>query len=322
MAGSLAERRELGSKHAGELLIAASGNRVLVMLGDLIAALLPPFAAQPSADGTDPSLESANRAAGLLEWLRTVELPSLLSRLGGHPSERRITPPRIPQSTCFQSEAMQLVHELMSTTAPEAWMRGELIGNEFDLADRFGVDKSIVRQAIRLMEDAEVARALPGRGRGLVTRLPSTAPLSRLLCAYIVAHGGTAADGEALFRVLRMECVGAAADHATSSDKASLLAMLQDLENLTAPLPVSALQGFERLQQHVARNCLLGLSIDAVKAFLTWQMGTCPIASAEILAVYREHTRRVVTAICAGNRAKAVEAESEKLIAMSRLRDR
>jgi DNA-binding FadR family transcriptional regulator len=212
---------------------------------------------------------------------------------------------------------MHLVHELMSETSPACWGRGQLIGNEFDLADKFGVDKSVVRQAIRLMEDAETATSLPGRGRGLMTRLPSTAPLSRLLCTYFVAHEMEIAEGEAVFDALSLERAGAAADRATNDDKATILAMTQDLDDLKAPLPVAAFQPFERLQQHAAHNCLLGMYLDAVKAFLTWRMGSSAVASSTIVAEYREHTKRVAAAICSGNREGALTAEAEKLAALS-----
>ncbi|KQM20889.1 hypothetical protein ASE49_16040 [Novosphingobium sp. Leaf2] len=309
----LQEACPLGARAVGEAIIAASGNRMLAVLGDLIGALLPPFADEGLPAGAGSMIAQAASGFEMLDWIRTVQRASLVSQLDTHPSDRKVAPPSIPQSSCFKGQAMQLVHDLMSATTPERWTKGELIGNEFDLADRMGVDKSIVRQAIRLMEDAETATALPGRGRGLVTRSPSTAPLSRLLCAYFVAHGGTVADGESLFVALRIECVGAAAERTDAEDRVTLLAMTRELDELKAPLPVSTLQEYERLQQRAAHNDLLGLSIDGVKAFLTWKMPSCPVVSADVLYTYCTHTRRVVTAICEGDRMAAIEAEATKL---------
>ncbi len=307
-------------KELGTAIIAASGNPVLVIIGELIGALLPPACVHPVPNDADALLRTVDGAPALLDWLRSSAETMLQSFDTDDSTDFRIDPPPAPQSACFRGQAMQLVHDLMTATSPEQWRRGTLIGNEFDLADRFGVDKSVVRQAIRLMEDAETATSLPGRGRGLVTRLPSTAPLSRLLCAFFVAHQVTAKDGEDAFLALRIECAGSAAQRATQEDKATLLAMLHDLKPLKAPLPVSALQCFERLQQHVAHNNLLSLSIDAVKAFLTWRMATWPVVTADILETYKEHTTQVVAAICTGDTASACEAEVAKLVALSTAR--
>lgn len=315
----LGDKIAAGSRATGSALIDASGSRVLAILGALVIDLLPTDSNQ-SFGKSARGLLNARDSDMVLHWLRSVELPLLSAVLQTSPAERRIAPPTTPQGSCFRGQAMQLVHDLMSTTAPEEWRRGVLLGNEFDLADRFGVDKSVVRQAIRLMEDAETATSLPGRGRGLMTRLPSTAPLSRLLCAYFVAHGAGVADAEGVFSALRMECAGAAAEHATAHDKSTLLSMTQDVEGLRAPLPVTVFQSFERLQQHVAHNSLLGLSIDAVKAFLTWHMAACPIATSDILDAYKTHTREVALAICSGDRLAAINAEGRKLQALAMIR--
>ncbi|MEE4454351.1 hypothetical protein [Novosphingobium resinovorum] len=318
----LEEKCAQSARAVGTELIAASESQVLEILGDLVGALLPSFVDDVWCCAHQPLLKEASGAAGMREWLRTHQLPYLIDRLADAGAEPTIAPPAAPRSQCFQGQAMQLVHDLMSAMPPGQWVRGALIGNEFDLADRFGVDKSVVRQAIRLMEDAEAAISSPGRGLGLVTRLPSTAPLSRLLCAYLVAHGAAVEDGEKTFFALRTECAGAAAENASAEDKITLLSMIHDLEALAAPLPVSAFQGFERLQQHVTHNSLLGMFIDGVKAFLTWRQSPCPMANAEILEAYRKHTSRAAMAICANDVLAAMEAESEKLLAMSHVRNR
>jgi hypothetical protein len=165
-----------------------------------------------------------------------------------------------------------------------------------------------------------VASSLPGRGRGLITRIPSTAPLSRLLCAYFVAQRIDEDDGERVFRALRVESAGRAADQVTSDDKAMLFALCHDLDVLVAPLPVALLQSFERAQQHATHNCLLGLCIDAIKAFLTWHMEDCPVASQRVLAAYRDHTKAVFAAICAGDRGAAITAEAAKFAAIQQTR--
>lgn len=77
----------------------------------------------------------------------------------------------------------------------------------------------------RRVEDAEIATSLPGRGRGLMTRLTSTAPISRLLCTLFMAQQVDMADAKAVLDALGLKGAGAAADRAPRDDRASLLAM-------------------------------------------------------------------------------------------------
>jgi len=295
----------------GTALIRSAGSTLLATLADMIGDLLPSIVDQ-HIEMPDPDLIGSQVEFGTMRGGREA----LVDRLDVEMEQGAFVAPLAPRASCFQHQAMHLVHDLMNTISPEAWARGELIGNEFDLADRFGVDKSIVRQAIRLMEDAETATALPGRGRGLVTRLPSTAPLGRLLCAFLVSHDIAISDGEQVFEALRIESTGLACERATAEDRATLMAMADDLDLLRAPLPVAALQAFERLQHHVAYNRLLSLFVDGVKAFLTWRGEPLPLASDPIVESYRTHTKRVVAAICSGDGEEARRAEAAKLAAL------
>ncbi len=317
LAQELGSAAHEGMHGVGMVLIEASSSPLLGVCGTLIASLLPDVARAPLAPEQMRMLLPVNNAESLQDWVGAAH-----KRLSAEATADLVTSmPAVVQSDCSKSQAMWLVHQIMTSTPRGTWARGHLIGNEFDLAERYGVDKSVVRQAIRLMEDVQTAMALPGRGRGLVTRLPSTAPLSRLLCSYLVAHAIEGHDGERVFAALQVECAGNAAARATLEDGAMLMSLAEDLERLPAPLPVSALQTFERLQQHVARSILLGLLIDGIKAFLTWQ-SPCEIqASPEVLRTYVYHTRLVTAAICSGDRRKAMAAEYAKLMALARVRN-
>ncbi|AFT88417.1 GntR family transcriptional regulator [Paraburkholderia phenoliruptrix] len=315
------DQPNLSMRDLGRNLIASTQSTVLTLLGTCVGSLLPEHAAYVLDKSAMQRLReiaaSHDAEALLLDWLRNDLLASAIARLELLPGEREFSPPELPQGDYFKAPAMQVVHELMSATPPGRWARGHLIGNEFDLTDQYRVDKSIIRQAIRLMEDAETATALPGRGRGLVTRLPSTAPLSRLISAFFLAHTVDELDGEHVFRALRVECAGWAAEHATAEDRMALLGLCTDLKQLSAPVPIAALQSFERFQQHAAHNPLLNVCIDAIKAFLSWRMGSCLIASPSIVKEYKAHTERVITAICAHDRRAAMLAEQVKLEALS-----
>ncbi|MBU9172091.1 GntR family transcriptional regulator [Burkholderia gladioli] len=314
------EPSNLSMRDLGRALIASTQSTVLTILGTCVESLLPQHAAdlldKPAMQRLREIAASRDAESLLVDWLRNDLLPSAIARLEVRPGAYEFSPPQLPQGDYFKNQAMQVVHELMSATQPSRWSRGHLIGNEFDLTGEYRVDKSIIRQAIRLMEDAETATALPGRGRGLVTRLPSTAPLSRLISAFFLAHAVDELDGERVFRALSIECVGWAAEHASAEDRMALLGLCTDLRQLSAPVPIAALQSFERFQQHAAHNPLLNVCIDAIKAFLSWRIGSCLIASPSIIKEYKIHTERVITAICAHDRRAAMFAEQVKLEAL------
>ena len=140
----------------GDGLISAADSALLTILARMVGDLLPPLRDE-TVDIADAALADSE---SILDWMRQ-EWAGATAQVDAGRAEPDFVPPLAPHASCFQHHAMLLVHKLMTTISPDAWARGELIGNEFDLADQFGVDKSVVRQAIRLMEDAETQPRCP-----------------------------------------------------------------------------------------------------------------------------------------------------------------
>lgn len=308
-------------------LIRSTGNQLLDYLSDCVLSLLGP----PSRISLDTAPKSLLAAVRLNASSSTEHIARLLRHVicnaevellrTRQPDSRTFAPPDELPPGASHSQPMKVVHHLMSQLPPQEWARGHLLGNEMELAERLGIDRSVVRQAIRIMEAAETATAVEGRGHGLVTRTPGIGPLSRRLCALFVSRHILPVDADAALEALRVELAGLAARRATAEDLATLQSLAVELGKLESGAPVSTLQRFERAQHQAAHNPLLSLFVDAIKAFLTWGMTQELHAPASVIAAYKEHTLRVFAAICARDSIAAANLECAKLTVIRKCRE-
>lgn len=68
-----------------------------------------------------------------------------------------------PQKSAFAA-ARQIEHDIFK----EGWPAGEIFGAQSDLISRYGFSRATLREAVRLLEDRQVARMRRGPGGGLV----------------------------------------------------------------------------------------------------------------------------------------------------------
>jgi len=308
-------------------LIRATESRTLFYISDCVLSLLSP-AHRQSLDLAPKSLlalmkvDSSASAAQLARALRHMIFSTESQILRNHkPYSKTFSQPQELSPGTRQSPPMKMVCHLMSTIAPQEWARGCLLGNEMELSERLGIDRSVVRQAIRIMEDAETAVAVEGRGRGLITRTPSTGPLSRRLCALFVSRHILSTDAEAVFEALKVEFAEIAARRATAEDLVTLNLLGAELAQLESDVSLSVLQRFERAQHAAVRNPLLHLFMDSIKGFLSWGMNQELRAPAATVATYKSHTLRVFSAICARDPSAAANLECAKYTALKICRE-
>lgn len=319
--------RSFDSREFCRALVRSTGSQLLSHLADCVLSLLGPanrvpLDAVPSklllALGLDASSSAARFARVLRHVIFNAEAEALCNQ---PPHFRQFSAPNDPPPGTTDSLPMEVVRHLMSQIPPHEWARGCLLGNEMELAERLGFDRSVVRQAIRIMEDAETATALAGRGHGLITRTPGSGPLSRRLCTLFVSRHIRPADAEAVFEALKIELAGLAARRATAEDLSTLESLAVELAQLESGVPVSAVQRFERAQHRAVHNPLLCLFVDAIKAFLSSGMIQELHAPAPVIVTYKEHTLRVFAAICARDPIAAAHLERAKLAALRNCRE-
>jgi DNA-binding FadR family transcriptional regulator len=90
--------------------------------------------------------------------------------------------------------AAQVAGQLEDEIIDRRWPVGQSLGSETELQERFGVSRSVLREAVRLLEHHEVARMHRGRGGGLVVCAPDASPATRALVIYLEYVGTSIED--------------------------------------------------------------------------------------------------------------------------------
>jgi DNA-binding FadR family transcriptional regulator len=210
-----------------------------------------------------------------------------------------------------RSRAGQVAHRMMQECSPTDWIQGRRLGSAFDLGERYGVDRGVVRQAIRILESAGTAVATCGRGHGVVSQAPGPASVCRLINCHFAAHGFSAGASMELFHWLSVTVVGNMARQVTASDVRSIDTALDRLANASESGRARALFDVEESQFSLTRNPIVDLFLRCTKAYPSWSI----VDSAPqpmIDQVYLTETRKVAAALAESDSAKASLAQDLK----------
>ena len=214
--------------------------------------------------------------------------------------------------------AEKIVDTLRHVVGPERWADGYFVGNQQELCHRYNVDHRALRQAIRILESAEAAESLPGRGNGLMTRSPGPVAIGRLICCYFAASGIDHAQAFEAFHWLSSETMALAALHADAHSIAPISGMLAQMEGRADSALLPALAAIEYRQFALAGNRLLDLFLLSARAFPSWspfrKIATVPGGLSDL----RECAAQVNAAIVAGDAPAAALAQDRKSIAIRR----
>jgi hypothetical protein len=150
-------------------------------------------------------------------------------------------------------------------------------------------------------------------GRGLMTRRPSSGPLSRQLCIYLAARCEPLDQSARALGGLMIEMAELAARKADPDDAALLEAAYDRLREPAQAAPISTVQPIERLQNRLAHNALLSLFVDGIKAYLSWSMRDELYAPSWVIDLYARSTENVLRAISRGDTGEAERLQAVKL---------
>ena len=108
----------------------------------------------------------------------------------------------------------QVARSIIVDIVDRDWPIGEVIGSESELVARYNVSRSVLREAVRLLEHHQVAVMKRGPRGGLVVTVPSIEPIVRAAAVYLEYRTITAGDLMDLRRDLESDAVALASKRA------------------------------------------------------------------------------------------------------------
>jgi DNA-binding FadR family transcriptional regulator len=203
--------------------------------------------------------------------------------------------------------AAQIAHRIETDVIRRGWPVGESLGSEQDLREHFGVSRSILREAVRLVEHHQVARMRRGPGGGLLISAPDAGPATRSIVIYLEYVGTSVTDLLHARLLLEPIAAGLAADRVTEEGIDTLRACLHD-EELHGSWP-AAQDPLHPLLGQLSGNPVLHLFIDVLTRLTARYAHTSRrIAKDEVSAskaASHDSHRSIVDAVIAGDGARA-----------------
>lgn len=210
-----------------------------------------------------------------------------------------------------RSRAGQIARRLMSQCTQQEWVQGVRLGSTFDLCERYGIDRDVLRQAIRILESAGMAMSVSGRGQGIVSQAPKPAAMCRFVNCHFAAHGLNPMAAMELFHAMNVEVIATVTRLATTSDIARIDKALDAMEHSSADQLTGTIYEAEESQFSIIKNPLIDLFLRSTKAFPAWDLFNDDKAALRH-SVYLAETRNVAAAIARGDSAAAASAQEQK----------
>jgi DNA-binding FadR family transcriptional regulator len=196
------------------------------------------------------------------------------------------------------------------------WPVGEVLGSQAELIERYGVSRAVFREAVRLVENQQVASMRRGPGGGLVVTEPTVDAIIDAAVLYLHRVNTTLDEVFEARIVVEQVAAELAADRLTGADA-------EELRQLGAEEAAGTLHDHRALHVRlavIARNPALELFVDILNrvAFLYFRGG--PSLSAATLGASQHAHARIIEAVLAGHAEQArrrmgrhLEAESQYL---------
>jgi DNA-binding FadR family transcriptional regulator len=204
--------------------------------------------------------------------------------------------------------ASQVARHIEADIVRRGWTVGESLGSEHALQQRYGVSRSVLREAVRLVEHHQVARMRRGPGGGLLICRPDAGPATRAVVIYLEYLGTTLVDLLNARLVLEPLAASLAAERIDEAGIDRLRAVLRAEEQWRPGLPAPR-DEFHIALAEQSKNPVLQLFIDILMRLTTRYalQSRADSATEAIEAVehmHRDHAR-LVAAVTAGDAARA-----------------
>nr|WP_232232199.1 FCD domain-containing protein [Mycobacterium triplex] len=201
-----------------------------------------------------------------------------------------------------------IARDIEADIVRRGWPVGESLGSEHALQQRYGVSRSVLREAVRLVEHHQVARMRRGPGGGLLISEPDAGPATRAVVIYLEYLGVTLAELLNARLVLEPLAASLAAERIDEAGIERLRAVLRAEQQWRPGLPAPR-DGFHIALAEQSKNPVLQLFIDVLMRLTTryaLRSRTDSAADAiEALDYMHNDHFDIVAAVTAGDSARA-----------------
>src|SRR5215204_2322393 len=183
-------------------------------------------------------------------------------------AEPRVAAPSLPRGVPTDDSepavgklAAQVARRIEAEVLRRGWPVGESLGSEPELRVRYGVSRSVLREAVRLVEHHQVARMRRGPNGGLFVSAPDAGPAARAMVIYLEYVGTTVDDLMQARRLLEPLAAGIAAQQVTEAGIELLRHTLAAEDDEIGELSAEALHN---VLGELSANAVLRLFIDVL----------------------------------------------------------
>jgi DNA-binding FadR family transcriptional regulator len=159
--------------------------------------------------------------------------------------------------------AAQVARRIEAEVVQRGWPVDESLGSEPALRARHGVSRSVLREAVRLVEHHQVARMRRGPNGGLFVMAPDAGPAARAMVIYLDYVGTSVDDLMEARRLLEPLAAGLAAQHITE-DGIALVRRTVDAETITDEPDNRTVETLHVVLGELSDNPVLRLFIDVL----------------------------------------------------------
>ncbi|HEX4391415.1 MAG TPA: FCD domain-containing protein, partial [Mycobacterium sp.] len=205
--------------------------------------------------------------------------------------------------------ASQIARRIEADVIRRGWPLGQSLGSEQALQQRYRVSRSVLREAVRLVEHHQVARMRRGPNGGLLVCEPDAAPATHAIIIYLEYLGTTIGDLLDARLLLEPLAASRAAEQIDEAGIDRLRAVLR-AEKDRNPAPAAPSDEFHAALAEQSKNPVLQLFIDILMRLTIRYAEDSRLNSASDALEAIEHRRRehsaIIAAVTAGDTARAM----------------
>ncbi|MCV7319512.1 FadR/GntR family transcriptional regulator [Mycolicibacterium confluentis] len=311
-----------------------TGNPVLALFVDILTRLTARYALDTRLPSESEVSDTVRRLsadhAGIVEAITAGDSARAKTLTGEHvrmvtdwlrQHYRSGTRRAAPAVTEPGKRAEVLATQIRRDIAAGGWRTGSVFGAEADLLERYAVSRSVLREAVRLLEYHTVARMRRGPGGGLIVTEPQPGPALDTVALYLEYRRPTAGDVRQVREAIEVDNVVTVVER---RDDPTVAAFLADHAAAEVPPPEVERVGQAELCFHngiadLAGNRVLNMFL-AILAELVrrhWTPTQQPVpAAADVADMHHAHVR-IIEAIRSGDASLAQHRSRRHLEALS-----